>query len=171
MMADENGECSNDLSRLVEKVVANDVVGLQELMKSRNLKTDAEDSSGMTLLQHAAFKGKLDICQFLFDLVKKFKILIFQNYVTMRLCNRVLIRMVAITSINILLSISQPSQGMLKCVNYYCNMAAKLILRIQLEEQPLKWLLLLVVTSFKHILMNIYLKYLSIQVIIIVFPS
>ena len=89
----------------------------------------------------------------------------------MRICNRVLIQIMFITSINILLSISQPSQGMLKCVNYYCNMAAKLIIRIRLEEQPLKWLLLLVVTIFKHIHMNIYLKYLSIQVIIIVSPS
>jgi hypothetical protein len=74
-------------------------------------------------------------------------------------------------SINILLSISQPSQEMLKCVNYYCNMAAKLIRRIQLEELQLKWLLLLVVINFNHIQMNLYLKNLLIQVIIIVFLS
>ena len=84
MMADENGEYSNDLSRLVEKVVANDVVGLQELMKSYNLKTDSEDSSGMTLLQHAAFKGKLDICQFLLDLVKKMQVVTIS-----KICNHV----------------------------------------------------------------------------------
>ena len=46
------------LSSFVEKINDNDVLGLQELMKIHNTKIEAEDKQGMTMLQHAAFKGK-----------------------------------------------------------------------------------------------------------------
>ena len=54
---------------VIEKIVANDAVGLQELIKIHNIKISAEDDHGMTMLQHAAFKGKREICQLLIDLV------------------------------------------------------------------------------------------------------
>lgn len=62
-------ETNNPMADLVSKVVDGDMAGLQRLMKSRNLKVDDVDPSGMTLLQHAAFKGKLEACQLLLDLV------------------------------------------------------------------------------------------------------
>nr|CAG4638450.1 EOG090X06BA [Cyclestheria hislopi] len=55
-------------SKLIEKITANDATGLQELIKIYNVKIDTEDDHGMTLLQHAAFKGKRDMCQLLLDL-------------------------------------------------------------------------------------------------------
>ena len=55
-------------NQAVEKINSNDCAGLQEVLKS--LKSiDVEDVSGMTLLQHAAFKGKKEMCQLLLDLV------------------------------------------------------------------------------------------------------
>lgn len=52
-----------------EKIISSDSAGLQEILKTHNVPVDAEDSSGMTLLQHAAFKGKKEMCQLLLDLV------------------------------------------------------------------------------------------------------
>lgn len=57
------------MKELVEKISANDPVSLQELMKLHQIQVDAEDENGMTLLQHAAFKGKLELCQMLLDIV------------------------------------------------------------------------------------------------------
>ena len=54
---------------LVERINDNDAVGLQELMKTHNTKVEAEDEQGMTMLQHASFKGKKEMCQLLIDLV------------------------------------------------------------------------------------------------------
>lgn len=56
-------------NKAVEKISNNDVTGLQELLKSREIEIEEEDDHGMTLLQHAAFKGKKDLCQLLLDLV------------------------------------------------------------------------------------------------------
>nr|CAG4650154.1 EOG090X06BA [Sida crystallina] len=64
----DNIKEENHFESLVAKIVANDAVGLQELMKTHNIKTNSEDGSGMTLLQHASFKGKLEMCQLLIDL-------------------------------------------------------------------------------------------------------
>nr|CAG4643208.1 EOG090X06BA [Ilyocryptus agilis] len=52
-------------NQAIEKISNNDCVGLQELLKT--IKIDQEDEHGMTLLQHAAFKKKKDICQLLLD--------------------------------------------------------------------------------------------------------
>jgi ankyrin repeat protein len=60
---------SENFSNAIEKINNNDTSGLQELIKSRDVEIDDEDEHGMTLLQHAAFKGKKDICQLLLDLV------------------------------------------------------------------------------------------------------
>ena len=57
------------LDSFVEKISDSDAVGLQELMKIHNTKIEAEDKQGMTMLQHASFKGKREICQLLIDLV------------------------------------------------------------------------------------------------------
>jgi len=56
------------LDTFVEKINDNDAVGLQELMKIHNTKVEAEDKQGMTMLQHASFKGKREMCQLLIDL-------------------------------------------------------------------------------------------------------
>lgn len=60
---------SENFSKAIEKINNNDTSVLQELIKSRDVEIDDEDEHGMTLLQHAAFKGKKDICQLLLDLV------------------------------------------------------------------------------------------------------
>jgi ankyrin repeat protein len=60
---------SENFSNAIEKINNNDTSGLQELIKSRDVEIDDEDEHGMTLLQHAAFKGKQDICQLFLDLV------------------------------------------------------------------------------------------------------
>nr|CAG4647903.1 EOG090X06BA [Moina brachiata]SVE93015.1 EOG090X06BA [Moina brachiata] len=52
----------------IEKINNNDIVGLQELLKNHAVEVDAEDDHGMTLLHHAAFKGKKDFVQLLLDL-------------------------------------------------------------------------------------------------------
>nr|SVE74185.1 EOG090X06BA [Daphnia barbata] len=54
--------------KAIEKINNNDSLGLQELIKSHVVEIDGEDEHGMTLLQHAAFKGKKEICQLLLDL-------------------------------------------------------------------------------------------------------
>ncbi len=60
---------SENFSKAIDKINNNDTSGLQELIKSRDVEIDDEDEHGMTLLQHASFKGKKDICQLLLDLV------------------------------------------------------------------------------------------------------
>lgn len=60
---------SEHFSKAIEKINSNDASGLQELIKSHDVEIDSEDEHGMTLLQHAAFKGKKEICQLLLDLV------------------------------------------------------------------------------------------------------
>nr|CAG4634787.1 EOG090X06BA [Alona affinis] len=55
-------------NQAVEKINSNDCAGLQEILKTHNIQVDSEDSSGMTLLQHSAFKGKKEMCQLLLDL-------------------------------------------------------------------------------------------------------
>lgn len=57
------------LNQAIEKINNNDIVGLQELLKSHAVEIGAEDDHGMTLLHHAAFKGKKDFVQLLLDLV------------------------------------------------------------------------------------------------------
>nr|SVE73559.1 EOG090X06BA [Daphnia atkinsoni] len=52
----------------LERINNNDTTGLQELVKCQEVGIDSEDEHGMTLLQHAAFKGRKDICQLLLDL-------------------------------------------------------------------------------------------------------
>lgn len=64
-----------NLTQAIEKINNNDIVGLQELLKNHAVEVDAEDDHGMTLLHHAAFKGKKDFVQLLLDLVRR--ILIF----------------------------------------------------------------------------------------------
>nr|CAG4640861.1 EOG090X06BA [Eulimnadia texana] len=56
------------LQDLLEKININDATGLKELLKEQNLKPDVEDDNGMTLLQHAAFKGNYEMSQILLDL-------------------------------------------------------------------------------------------------------
>lgn len=60
---------SGNFNKALEKINNNDSTGLQELVKCQEVGIDSEDEHGMTLLQHAAFKGKKDICQLLLDLV------------------------------------------------------------------------------------------------------
>lgn len=60
---------SEGFTKAIEKINNSDVSGLQELLKSREVEIDEEDDHGMTLLQHAAFKGKKELCQLLLDLV------------------------------------------------------------------------------------------------------
>lgn len=60
---------SEKINKAIEKISNNDSTGLQELIKSQEVVIDSEDEHGMTLLQHAAFKGKKDMCQLLLDLV------------------------------------------------------------------------------------------------------
>lgn len=57
-------------TKAAEKISNNDCSGLQEILKNYNIPIDAEDDNGMTLLHHAAFKGKKEICQLLLDLVR-----------------------------------------------------------------------------------------------------
>nr|CAG4650976.1 EOG090X06BA [Simocephalus serrulatus]SVE94240.1 EOG090X06BA [Simocephalus serrulatus] len=59
---------SEGFTKATEKINNNDVSGLQELLKSHEVEIDEEDDHGMTLLQHAAFKGKKELCQLLLDL-------------------------------------------------------------------------------------------------------
>nr|SVE91141.1 EOG090X06BA [Daphnia sinensis] len=59
---------SENINKAIEKINNNDSTGLQELIKSQEVGIDSEDEHGMTLLQHAAFKGKKDMCQLLLDL-------------------------------------------------------------------------------------------------------
>lgn len=56
-------------SELTDKINCGDAVALQDLMKRNSVQPDAHDDHGMTLLQHAAFKGNRDMCQLLIDLV------------------------------------------------------------------------------------------------------
>lgn len=56
-------------NKAIEKINNSDLTGLQELLKSHEVEIEDEDDHGMTLLQHAAFKGKKDLCQLLLDLV------------------------------------------------------------------------------------------------------
>lgn len=62
---------SEGFNKAIEKINSNDVTGLQELLKSHEVEIVEEDDHGMTLLQHAAFKGKKDLCQLLLDLVSQ----------------------------------------------------------------------------------------------------
>jgi ankyrin repeat protein len=66
-----------NFGKAIEKINSNDTSGLQELIKSHDVEIDSEDEHGMTLLQHAAFKGKKDICQLLLDLVSLIMLFIF----------------------------------------------------------------------------------------------
>ena len=63
-------------NKAVEKIKENDCVGLQQVIKTHSLAIETEDENGMTLLQHACFKGKKDVTQLLLDLVYKFLLLI-----------------------------------------------------------------------------------------------
>ena len=56
-------------TKAIEKINNSDAVGLQEFLKTQEVDIESEDDHGMTLLQHAAFKGKKDMCQLLLDLV------------------------------------------------------------------------------------------------------
>ena len=60
---------SESFNKAIDKITGDDAAGLQELLKSREVEIEEEDDHGMTLLQHAAFKGKKDLCQLLLDLV------------------------------------------------------------------------------------------------------
>lgn len=53
-----------------EKINSNDYTGFQDILKTNKIPIDGEDDHGMTLLHHAAFKGKKEMCQLLLDLVR-----------------------------------------------------------------------------------------------------
>ncbi len=62
---------SEGFVKAIDKITCDDAAGLQELLKSHEVDIEDEDDHGMTLLQHAAFKGKKELCQLLLDLVNK----------------------------------------------------------------------------------------------------
>jgi len=51
----------------LDMVSEGDVTGLQALLAASGLDVDASDANGMTLLQHAVYKGKGDVAQLLVD--------------------------------------------------------------------------------------------------------
>nr|CAG4651824.1 EOG090X06BA [Triops cancriformis] len=62
-------EKSNELyKKVIEKINAKDLNGVSALVKEHGLKPDIVDEHGMTPLQHAAYKGQLEMCQLLLDL-------------------------------------------------------------------------------------------------------
>lgn len=59
----------DNFKQATEKINSNDYSGFQDILKTNKIPIDGEDDHGMTLLHHAAFKGKKDMCQLLLDLV------------------------------------------------------------------------------------------------------
>jgi len=71
-------------NKAVEKIKENDYVGLQQVIKTHSLAIETEDENGMTLLQHACFKGKKDVTQLLLDLVYKLLLLILFKMINLK---------------------------------------------------------------------------------------
>ena len=59
----------DNFKQATEKINSNDYAGFQDILKTNKIPIDGEDDHGMTLLHHAAFKGKKEMCQLLLDLV------------------------------------------------------------------------------------------------------
>ncbi|XP_050407199.1 ankyrin repeat and MYND domain-containing protein 2 isoform X2 [Patella vulgata] len=67
MAANKKGELSENEEKLVEKINENDgsFEEVQNLLKEKDVRVDCLDSTGMTPLQHAAFRGKKELCELL----------------------------------------------------------------------------------------------------------
>lgn len=61
-------ELSGVQQQALDKLSENDVAGLKALLASPDLDVNFCDLNGMTLLQHAAYKGNKDMTQMLIDL-------------------------------------------------------------------------------------------------------
>jgi ankyrin repeat protein len=65
---EEDTMADNDIQQqALDKLSEGDVAGLRALLTSSGLDVNACDSDGMTLLQHASYKGKKDIVEMLID--------------------------------------------------------------------------------------------------------
>ena len=118
------------LDTFVEKINDNDAVGLQELMKIHNTKVEAEDKQGMTMLQHASFKGKREMCQLLIDLVSLFCLWLRYIYCVSEFfifCYRALIRTGGITSTSTLPCILPRYRGTPISASFSCSTGPKLM--------------------------------------------
>ncbi|XP_059484795.1 ankyrin repeat and MYND domain-containing protein 2 [Neocloeon triangulifer] len=60
-------ELSEEQLQASQKVTDNDSAGLQAILSNRKFDIDFVDSNGMTLLQHAVYKGNKEIAQLLID--------------------------------------------------------------------------------------------------------
>ncbi|CAB3384507.1 Hypothetical predicted protein [Cloeon dipterum] len=60
-------EPTEEQQQALQKVTDNDLTGLQALLSTAKFDIDFVDTNGMTLLQHAVYKGNHDIAQILID--------------------------------------------------------------------------------------------------------
>lgn len=77
--------CTDVQKDILEKVANNEASELKLVLSTSKLKIDFVDENGMTPLQHAAYKGNIEICQMLLDQVRPIQTII--NCSILQCCN------------------------------------------------------------------------------------
>ena len=68
-MAPATGVLTDEQKEIYDKITKNEVEELKTLLATTKMKLDFVDEHGMSLLQHACFKGNKEIVQMLLDQV------------------------------------------------------------------------------------------------------